>query len=157
MFTKWKQVIDTKGVLVTYQMRFLTQMGRMMIVPVIPLFVLELMPDSQHVNAFTGLTVGVASLTTTVSAIFLGRLGDRHGHRWVVILSALIASGLYLIQAHVNSEWGLLILQALVGVAPAGLIPGISALLAQYSAAGMEGAVYGLDNSIEALEERWRH
>ena len=38
----------------------------------------------------------------------------------------------------------------MVGIAAGGLIPGISALLAQYTAVGMEGAVYGLDNSIDA-------
>ena len=77
LLSKWKQVLNSTGVLVTFGMRFLTQMGRMMIVPVIPLFVLELMPGSEHVNTFTGLTVGAASVTTTLSAIFLGRLGDR--------------------------------------------------------------------------------
>jgi DHA1 family multidrug resistance protein-like MFS transporter len=150
LLDKWQQVLKSTGVLVTFGMRFLTQMGRMMIVPVIPLFVLELMPGSAHVNTFTGLTVGVASVTTTLSAIFLGRLGDRRGHRRVVIFSAMVASGLYWVQGQVSSEWGLLVLQALVGVAAGGLIPGISALLAQYTAAGMEGAVYGLDNSIDA-------
>jgi DHA1 family multidrug resistance protein-like MFS transporter len=39
-------------------------------------------------------------------------------------------------------------LQAAVGVALGGITPSISALLARYTRPGMEGAVYGLDNSI---------
>jgi MFS transporter, DHA1 family, multidrug resistance protein len=38
----------------------------------------------------------------------------------------------------------------LVGVAMGGIIPSISALLAKFTRAGEEGAVYGLDSSIDS-------
>ena len=41
-------------------------------------------------------------------------------------------------------------LQGLAGVALGGIIPSLAALLANFIAAGHEGAVYGLDNSINA-------
>ena len=91
---------------------------------------------------------GVSSGTTTLSSVFLGRLGDKAGQRRVLIISLLVASVLYAIQAFVNSAWQLLLLQAVVGVALGGITPSISALLARYTRPGVEGAVYGLDNSI---------
>jgi DHA1 family multidrug resistance protein-like MFS transporter len=131
-------------------MRFLSQVGRMMIIPILPLFIVSLMPASARVNTFTGLVIGVASATTAVSVVFLGRLGDRVGHRQVLVPSAMTVALLYVIQTMVSAGWQLLALQALVGVAMGGILPTLSALLAGYSRPGQEGAVYGLDHSISA-------
>lgn len=148
--TEWRRVLSAAGIVSTYSMRFITQLGRMMIIPIAPLFIQVLLVDTTRLNTFTGLVVGAASATTTISAVYLGRLGDRVGHRRVLIISAFAAAALYLPQSLVTAGWQLLILQALVGVALGGIIPTISALLARYSRPGEEGAVYGLDNSINA-------
>lgn len=150
LLNDWQHLLRVPGVPPTYGLRFLSQLGRMMIVPISPLFILVLLGDSEYANTFTGLVVGAASATTTVSAVFLGRLGDRIGHRKVVVLSAIAAGILYFPQSAVTNGWQLLVLQALVGVALGGVIPTISALLAQYTEMGEEGAVYGMDNSINA-------
>jgi MFS transporter, DHA1 family, multidrug resistance protein len=148
--SRWGHVIKTPGVPVTYGLRFLTQLGRMMIIPVAPLFVRQLLASDARVNTFTGMVIGVSAGATIISSFFLGSLGDRVGHRRVFILCAVFASALYLSQATVSQGWQLLTLQALVGVALGGIIPAISALLANYTEAGEEGAVYGLDNSINS-------
>jgi len=121
-----------------------------MIIPIAPLFILTLMDNTSRVNTFTGLVIGVSSATTTISAVYLGRLGDRLGQRRILIVCTLIAALLYLPQSMVTAPWQILVLQALVGVALGGIIPAISALLAQLTKSGEEGAVYGLDNSINA-------
>lgn len=150
LFGEWRRVISSQGVPITFAMRFLTQLGRMMIIPIAPLFIASLLIDADRVNTFTGLVVGSASAATTLSAGYLGRLGDRIGHRKVVITSTLAASALFLPQSFITQAWHMLPLQALVGVALGGVIPAISALLARYTESGEEGAVYGLDNSINA-------
>jgi DHA1 family multidrug resistance protein-like MFS transporter len=126
----------------------------MMLIPIVPLFIPILMPNINLLNTFTGLVVGVTSATTTLSAIYLGRLGDRIGYRRIVVISAFGAALLYYLQSLVTTGWHLLVLQALVGVSMGGIIPAISALLARLTRAGEEGAVYGLDNSINAAG-RW--
>ncbi len=146
----WKEILRAEGVAATYGLRFLTQLGRMMLVPIAPLFIEILLADSGSVNTFTGLVIGSASATATASAVFLGRLGDRAGHRKVFIGSVLAAAMLYFPQSLVQSAVHLLFLQAAVGVAIGGVLPSLSALLARYTVAGEEGAVYGLDNSISA-------
>ncbi len=146
----WKEILRAEGVAATYGLRFLTQLGRMMLVPIAPLFIEILLADSGSVNTFTGLVIGSASTTATASAVFLGRLGDRAGHRKVFIGSVLAAAMLYFPQSLVQSAVHLLFLQAAVGVAIGGVLPSLSALLARYTVAGEEGAVYGLDNSISA-------
>jgi DHA1 family multidrug resistance protein-like MFS transporter len=150
LVAEWRRVISSQGVPITYGMRFLTQLGRMMILPIAPLFIASLLTDAEKLNTFTGLVIGSASATTTLSAGYLGRLGDRIGHRKVVISSTLAAAALFLPQSFITEAWHMFPLQALVGVALGGVIPAISALLARYTESGEEGAVYGLDNSINA-------
>lgn len=147
---QWRSILAAPGVLITYGLRFLTQLGRMMIVPIAPLFIQLLLPGSAQVNTFTGLVIGSASATTTLSSVYLGRLGDRSGHRRIVVACAMLAALLYFPQSLVTAGWQLLVLSALGGIALGGIIPAISALLARYTHAGEEGAVYGLDNSINA-------
>ena len=147
---EWKHVLSAPGILTVYGMRFISQLGNMMIVPIAPLFILTLLSDTSRLNTFTGLVVGASSATTTISAVYLGRLGDRVGHKRVVVISATCAMSLYLIHNLVNAGWQLLVLQALVGIALGGIIPSLSALLANLTQTGEAGAVYGLDNSINA-------
>ncbi len=147
---EWRQILSAPGIVTTYSMRFITQLGRMMIVPIAPLFIQTLLVNSTRLNTFTGLVVGAASASATISAVYLGRLGDRIGHRRILITCTLAAGILYLPQSLVTAGWQLLILQASVGIALGGIIPAISALLAHYTRSGEEGAVYGLDNSINA-------
>ena len=150
LFAGWRSILTTPGVIPTFSMRFFCQLGRMLIIPIAPLFIQTILTDTSRLNTFTGLVVGAASATTTVSSILLGRLGDRTGHRLIIVFSALAASGLYFLHLPVSAGWQLLALQALVGVALGGIIPSISALLAIFTKPDEVGAVYGLDNSIDA-------
>jgi DHA1 family multidrug resistance protein-like MFS transporter len=145
---EWRHVLTSPGIPITYGLRFVSGLGQMMIFPIAPLFILSLLPDAANVNTFTGLVVAAASMMTTISSVYLGRLSDRIGHRRILISSAVLAALFYLPQSLVTAGWQLLVLQALVGVCMGGLIPAISALLARYTHEGEEGAVFGLDHSI---------
>jgi DHA1 family multidrug resistance protein-like MFS transporter len=146
----WRQMLAVPGVFVTYAVRFLTSLGRMMITPILPLFILTLLADRTRLNTFTGIALGLASGTTTVSAVFLGRLGDRTGHRQVLVFSVGALAGLYALLGFVTQGWQLLGLQALIGIALGGVVPVTSAMLANYVTQGGEGSAFGLDNSINA-------
>jgi len=148
--SQWKSVLKAKGVLVTYGMRFLGSLGRMLVIPIVPLFIEILIRNPERLNTFTGLVMGIASGATTLSAVYFGKLGDRIGHRKILILCSLVTTILYFPQTFVQEGWQLMILQVLVGIAVGGIIPTVSALLAGYTEQGEEGLVYGLDNSINA-------
>jgi DHA1 family multidrug resistance protein-like MFS transporter len=147
---EWRHILAARGVKPTYLLRFLNQLPRMMIVPIAPLFVQTLLSDKGRINSYTGLIVGGAAVTTTLSAVSLGRLGDRIGHRRILIFGAAAAGLLYLPQTFATSTLQLLLLQGLVGLALGAVLPALGALLAGYTTSGEEGAVYGLDNSIYA-------
>lgn len=146
----WQRVFTTPGVGMSYTLRFLSQLGRMMFVPVAPFFVEELMGGAGGVNSFTGLIIGLGAGATTLTSGYFGRLGDRIGFRTLVSICAVSAGLLYLPQSIVQEPWQLLALSLMVGIAMGGVLPLISALLASYSKAGGEGSVYGIDNAVRA-------
>lgn len=149
-FDEWKTIFSTAGVSTTFLLRFFTQMGRMMVIAILAFFVEDLLTNQNQINSTVGLMMGITSATATISAIFLGKLGDRVGHRMVLIITTMLMGFLYLPQAFVTSVWQLTLLQALSGIALGGVIPSIAALLAVFTEPGHEGAAYGLDNSINA-------
>ncbi len=147
-FSAWRRVFSSQGVLLAYTLRFINQMGRIVFMPILPLFVLSLIDSPDKINSFTGIVIGASSAATAIFSIYLGRLGDRSGYRRIVIIGLVVTALLFCLQAAVTAGWQLLGLQVLYGVALGGIVPGISALLAVFSRQGDEGAVYGLDTAI---------
>jgi DHA1 family multidrug resistance protein-like MFS transporter len=147
---EWTSILVSPGVGLIYVTRAMSWLGRTMLLQILPLFVATLMPESDRVSTFTGLVAGLAAATGTASAVYLGRLGDRIGHRQVLVGSAMIGGLFYIGQFFVTQPWQLLLLQALTGAAIGGVTPALSALLNNYTQPGQEGAVYGLDSSVAA-------
>ena len=148
MLTNWGRILRTPQVGTLYSLTFLNWLGRNLLTPILPLFIATLPLAASGVNTTIGLIVGIAAATGTVSAVYLGRLGDRIGHRPILIVCAVAAALLYLPQSFVTHVWQLLALQALTGVAVGGLTPSVAALLSRHTQSGQEGSVYGLDNAI---------
>ncbi len=146
----WRHVMGAPGVAVVFMLRFMGWLARNVLIPFAPLFVATLLVNDARVGTVTGLMIGVASAAGTASAIYLGKLGDRVGHKQVLVVSSFVAAAFYLPQALVQSAWQLVALQALTGAAVGGVMPSLSALLNHYTDPGEAGAVYGLDNSIVA-------
>jgi len=150
---EWRHILSAPGVVGTYALRFLDSLSRMAFIPILPLFALELMDEASRVNSFTGLVIGSAAASAAVFSVFFGRLGDHaggRGHRPIVIICALGGFFSFFLQAWVGSGWQFLALQLLAGIAHGGIVTGVTALLARYTPCGEEGAVYGLDNSINS-------
>lgn len=134
----------------TYGMQFISELVQMMLIPMLPFFIAKLLQDTASLNTFTGLVVGTSAITSTLSAVYFSRLGDRVGHSRLVICGSIGASFFYLLMTFITAGWHLFFLMALVGIALGSIIPSISSLLAHYTHPGEEGAVYGLDNSIRS-------
>ena len=92
----WQHVFRADGVILAYTLRFLTILGRMILLPFAPLFIATLLLDGSRLNTITGLTIGVSAGAGTITAVYLGRLGDRIGHGRVLKWSALVAGLLFL-------------------------------------------------------------
>jgi len=127
--------------------RVLSRAGIRTVGPILPLFVQQLLPIGAKVASMAGLVAGAQAATGAVGAVLFGRVGDRVGHRRVLVACTFLAAVLYLPQFFAQSVWQLLVFQMVVGLAVGGLLTSVSALLAQLSPKGQEGLVYGLDSS----------
>lgn len=111
--------------------------------PITPLFVGELSGDLANAATQAGLAMGVLGLTSAISSVWLGRLGDRRGHR-PILLVCMIGSGLiYLPMAASQHPWQLIALEAVFGIFAGGTIPAANALVANMTAPERRGAIYG--------------
>lgn len=153
MVADMHHVIVSPGVGIVFFFRFIGWLGRSLLVPYLPLFIATLLISQGQLNTLTGLTIGLAAAAGTVSAVVLGRLGDRLGHKRILVICALIAAASYLPQFWVQTVWQLLVLQMLTGAAAGGIMPVLSALLNHYTEPGQEGAAFGFDNSVASLSK----
>jgi DHA1 family multidrug resistance protein-like MFS transporter len=103
------------------------------------------------VATVAGIVLGSAGFTSAFAAAYLGRLGDRVGHRRVLTVSLLAVGLVYLPMAVVRDPWQLAALQALMGVAAGGLIPSANALVAHLTPVERRGAIFGLTAAISAV------
>jgi len=150
LFGQWATVLRAPGVSLAYLLRFTAWLGRTMIMPFLPLFIATLTIRQDLAGIYTGVAIGVSSLAGTYSGVALGRLGDRIGHKRLLIGSALATAMLYVPMTFVTQVWQLLVLNTLIGFAVGGVLPAISALLARFTDPSIAGSVYGLDNSVGA-------
>lgn len=151
MLSSFRYLLRVPDMLYLYTTSFLQSAGRMVFFPVAALFIMDL-GGSSHlgVATTTGLLMGVTAVTGSISAVWLGRLGDRLGHSSVLLFSGLAMVVFYLPQALVSAAWQLVFLQALTGVANGGMLPSVGALMNLQTPVGNQGATYGLNASITA-------
>ena len=154
---RWRRLQTSSAFLFTAAMLsmlaaiFVVRMIAMAMQPIIPLFVAQLSPDNPNVATVAGIVLGAAGFTSAFAAAYLGRLGDRIGHRRVLAVSLLAAGLVYLPMAVVRDPWQLAALQALMGVAAGGLIPSANALIAHLTPIERRGAIFGLTAAISAV------
>ena len=148
----YRLILTTPGLPRIYLMRFLDSLGRAMILPMLPLFMLVLMGGRAGVAMATGMLLGLRALAGSLFSLWVGRLGDRIGHGRVVAIGAAGMAVLYLPQPFVTDPWQLIVLQVCSGFFSVAIIPGIGALLSLYLPDGSSaGATFGLESSVDAL------
>lgn len=147
----YRSIMGAPGMRGLYGLTFLRSLGATLVTPVLALFVLGLNHNIEAgAAALTGIAIGGAAFTSALSAVLLGRVGDRYGHSYVLIGSALAAVVLQIPMIFVTSAPQLIFFQALAGIATGGLVPATAALMNLWSPAGSQGATYGLENSVQA-------
>lgn len=117
--------------------------------PILPLYV-EFVGDLSGASgdaraaSLSGIALGLLGATSAVASVFLGRRGDRVGHRKILLWSIAGAGLLYLPMAAVTGAWQLIVLQAMFGIAAGGLIPSANAIVAEWTPRERRGVSYGI-------------
>ncbi len=132
-------------------LRFALRVGLRISSPMVPLVVQELLAGGTLLGSASGLLTTVSGVFSAIAAPLIGRLGDRHGGRALLMISAFVMSGAMLLQAWASAYWILLIAQAFLGLAVGGTLAIISAYIGRCAPEGKAGTAYGLDTLAVSL------
>lgn len=106
---------------------FIVSSSFSMVIPFLPLFLIELGVDS-HVEMWSGALFSAAFLAGALSSPFWGAVGDKYGRKPMIIRAGLVLFVIYILMAFVTNEYQLLVLRLLQGLL-SGFIPGAIAIV----------------------------
>lgn len=119
--------------------------------PLIPLYVQELVPSQENLAFLAGITAGAMGVGNMITAPKLGKLGDKFGSQYILICAVFGAIVFSVPQAFVRELWQLIVLRFCTGVCLAGMTPSINVLISHYAPKGMESRTYSYLNSAMFL------
>jgi MFS family permease len=131
---------------------FVLQLATMSIQPIVTVYVkLLLGGSSAHIALIAGTVVAAAGFANVLAAPWLGKLSDRVGPQRILLVCLIVAGVLFIPQAFVRTPWQLMALRFLMGLAMAGLLPSINAIVRRNSPASVAGRVFGYNQSAQYL------
>jgi len=106
---------------------FFTSAAFNMVIPFLPIFLLELHVH-EHTELWSGLLFSSAFFAGAFSAPFWGRIADKYGRKPMIIRAGFVLFVVYTLAAFVTNPYQLLVLRILQGLL-SGFIPGAIALV----------------------------
>lgn len=133
-----------------FAIRLLVRMASAAVVPTLPLFVQELVPNSDRAASLVGILASVLAVANALGAVLMGRIGDRMGVQRVLLASSAVMTVAYLGQAAAQDVTQLGIARAVAGLVTGGVLTNLVAAIAQNAPPGFQGAAFGLDTTFGA-------
>lgn len=118
--------------------------------PVLSLYIKSLIGDAPNLGTIAGTVMSVAALSSSLSAIALGRLADKIGQKVILVACVAGVALIHVPQSLVTHPSQLMALRAIQGIFMGGIMPTANALLAHATPASRRGAVYGFAHSAQA-------
>jgi MFS family permease len=144
-------LLSNRGMGSLFTATFILQFALFSSLPLLALFVQQITGDQEHIALYAGLVGAVTGVANLIASPILGKLGDRIGHKQILLISLLGAVITLVPQAFVNQFWIFLVLRFLFGICMGGLIPSINALVRTITPKGMESRAYGFNSSFLSL------
>ncbi len=147
----WRQVPDTGLLFIVFTSTFMVSVALCTIEPIITIYISQLSKTGAHVALMSGMVFAASGLSSVLAAPRLGKLTDRIGPQKVTLV-ALAAAGVLLVpQAFVHNPWQLMGLRFLLGLATAGLMPALNAMVKHAVPESITGRVFGFNISGQYL------
>lgn len=130
---------------------FFAQFAIMSIQPVLPIFVKELMGDSDYLGTAAGFAFSVTGLAGLIAAPILGSRGDKYGYRRLLMICMVGTALFFLPQAFSYNIWMFLASRFGLGLFIGCILPMANALVAQMTPISQHGKVFGFTSSAMFL------
>jgi MFS transporter, DHA1 family, multidrug resistance protein len=120
-------------------------------IPILPLFIETFGVAAARIASTTGLLIALSGAAGAVSAAGIGYLGDRIGHKRLLILALILTGILWLAHGVAQSVPQLMVIRILYGLAAGGILPTMNALVGRLTPRECYGKSYGLTASMTSL------
>lgn len=147
----WHNIFVQSPLIITlFISTFLISISFASISPMISLYV-KSMNIVDHIEIMAGLIFASTALGTMITAPLLGRMGDRHGHTIILLVSLILIAVLHIPQGLVTNAWVLVGIRFITGLCIGGVIPSISSLLRKLTTTPVQGSVFAYNASAGSL------
>lgn len=131
--------------------QFLAQFAIQSIGPILPLYIMSLMPDSTNLASISGLIIAVAGVTSAVSSASMGLLSSRFSHRQILIASSFLGGISFVGQLAAGDVATLAVLRAVNGLCIGAMIPSSNTIIAYLIPGSRRGAAFGLASGASLM------
>lgn len=128
---------------------FALQCTILMIQPVTALYVGQLLGTLDNVEITAGVIMSAGGIAGALTTALWGKFGQKHGYYLAMMITAIAAGIITVIQAIPDSIWGFAVCQFLVGCFIIGINPSLNAALVKYTPASFHGRVFGLSSAAQ--------
>ena len=119
--------------------------------PIFPLFVEQIVGNPRQVAGATGTLLAVSGVASAVSAVMVGRLSDRMGHKAMLVLCTVLTGLLVMPHFWAQSMGQLVLLRIAFGFAAGGVVPAMNSIVASVVPRSSIGQAYGFTATASAL------
>jgi len=138
---------SSKYLLTMVFLLFFVQYSHMAIVPIFPLYVQILSKETHYLASTTGFIIAITGVTSSISAVILGRLSDTFDSKKILIITILGAGIIYFFQSLVGDVRQLFITRILLGFFIGGIEPIANTLIGHNVSKDHRGKIYGISSS----------
>lgn len=133
--------------LVQFQVNFAGAVG----LPLLPLYVQFFRGTTEGASTIVGLIRSAGAFASVVGTVIFGRIGDRYGHRRLLLMSSMAASITIIMFTFAHTITQLYVIRVLLSLALAGIAPSGHALLRQAVSSKNIGKAFGISQSARGI------
>lgn len=122
---------------------FIVTLSLNTIEPIVTVYVSMLAGSGENVALIAGLTFSASGLASIIAAPVLGKMTDKIGPQKILFFGLILGGLLFIPQAFVQHPWQLMALRLMFGVATAGLIPAVNAMIKLITPDDISGSIFG--------------
>ncbi|MFB3881978.1 MAG: MFS transporter [Armatimonadota bacterium] len=149
--TPLRVLLRNRSVLGLLAVFFMLNISTSFVGPIFPLFVEQIVGGAQEAASATGLLLGVTGIASAVSAVLVGRLSDRVGHRAMLVTCTALTGILVTPHFWAQTMGQLVALRIAFGFAAGGMMPAMNAIVANVVPRSNIGQAYGFTATASAL------
>lgn len=148
--TGFRAILGSPGLLALIAMVFAVGLTYGLLGPALPIYVQQLVGSRERIASIAGTITSVGAFSAAVSALVVGRVSDRLGHRRTLLTCSVGMSILYFPQALVRSAAGLGVVRGMQGFFQGGISPSLNAMVVSLAPKDKVGAALGLSSSASS-------